>query len=142
VPLFAPGRLTEGATRPKQLDKSVTMPSTIFTALNYAPDLDNEANRRFVSAYHDAYGSQPTAYAMTAYDCAFVLDQALGPLGPSPIPADVNQAMSTLGQIQSPRGTWAFNSNRGPQQRWYLRRLQLDGQVLANLVDADLEVLS
>jgi branched-chain amino acid transport system substrate-binding protein len=142
VPLFAPGRLTEGATRPRQLDKNFRMPNTIYTALNYAPDLDNEANRRFVSAYHDAYGSQPTAYAMTAYDCAFVLDLALQQLGPSPVPADVNQAMSVLGQIESPRGTWAFNSNRGPQQRWYLRRLQLDGQVLANLVDADLEVLS
>jgi branched-chain amino acid transport system substrate-binding protein len=141
-PLYAPGRLTEGTPRPRQVARDVPMPNSIYTALNYAPDLDNDSNHRFVSAYHDAYGSQPTSSAMTAYDTANLLDLALRQLGDEPAQAEVNQALSLLGQIESPRGTWTFNSNRTPQQRWYLRHLQMDGQVLANLVDADLEVLS
>ena len=36
----------------------------------YAPDLDNEVNRRFVSSYHKKHGVQPSAYAMAAYDSA------------------------------------------------------------------------
>jgi branched-chain amino acid transport system substrate-binding protein len=54
----------------------------------------------------------------------------------------LNRAFSLLGQIESPRGTWAFNHNRSPQQKWYLRKLRLDGQLPANLLDADLAVLS
>jgi len=37
---------------------------------------------------------------------------------------------------------WTFNTQHGPQQRWYLRRLRPDGQVPANLLDTDLQVLS
>ena len=44
--------------------------------------------------------------------------------------------------MESPRGIWAFNINRTPQQKWFLRRLRLDGQVAANMLDADLAVLS
>jgi branched-chain amino acid transport system substrate-binding protein len=99
-------------------------------------------NRRFVSSYHTTLGVQPSAYAMAAYDSASVLDRALRLAGEDLTPAALNRAFSLLGQMESPRGIWAFNINRTPQQKWFLRKLRFDGQVAANMLDADLAVLS
>jgi branched-chain amino acid transport system substrate-binding protein len=116
------------------------LPANVYTAMFYASNLPNDANSRFVSSYYQRYGSQPTGYATAGYDSAGVLASAFALLPGAPTGATVNQAFSKLGQIDSPRGAWAFNINRSPQQRWYLRRLQLDGAVPANLLDADLAV--
>lgn len=142
LPLLGPGSLTETRNLPKLVEKNGRLPQDVFTAMNYAPDLDNDANRQFVSAYYRATGSQPTAYAMAAFDTAAVLDKALLLLGDNADAAALNRKLGDLGQIESPRGTWAFNIKRTPQQQWYLRRLTLDGQVPANLVERDLQVLS
>ncbi|MDT5025239.1 MAG: branched-chain amino acid transport system substrate-binding protein, partial [Micromonosporaceae bacterium] len=71
-----------------------------------------------------------------------VLDKALRLVRGTPTGPDLNNPFSSVGQIESPRGAWMFNANRGPQQRWYLRRLRSDGQVPANLLDTDLQVLT
>ncbi len=136
--LLGPGSLTETA----DLTKLTALPDNVFTSMYYAADLDNEENRRFVSSFHKVHGIQPSGYAMAAHDCASVLDKALHLVEGDPSPAALNQAFSLLGQIDSPRGTWTFNINRTPQQKWYLRKLRYDGQVAANLLDADLAVLS
>jgi branched-chain amino acid transport system substrate-binding protein len=117
------------------------LPQRVFTSMFYAPDLDNDANRRFVTEYHRAHGTQPTGYAMAAYDGAAVLGRALSLVAGEPTGLQVNTEFSSLGQIESPRGTWTFNINRSPQQKWYLRRLDYDGMVPSNLLDADLTVL-
>jgi branched-chain amino acid transport system substrate-binding protein len=117
------------------------LPERVYTSMYYAPDLNNDANRRFVTEYHRAHGTQPTGYAMAAYDCGAVLSRALSLVPGDPTGALVNRALSQLGQIESPRGTWTFNINRSPQQKWYLRRLGYDGMVPANLLDADLLVV-
>lgn len=136
--LIGPGSLTETA----DLSKVAVLPANVYTAMYYAADLDNEANRRFVSSYFKTHATQPSGYAMAAYDSASVLNKALRLVDGSPTGPDLNKAFSLLGQIESPRGVWTFNTNHGPQQRWYLRRLHLDGMVPANLLDTDLQVLS
>jgi len=136
--LIGPGSLTETV----DLTKMGALPNNVYTSMYYAPDLENEENRRFVSSYHKRNGVQPSTYAMAAYDSASVLDKALRLLGDDLTPAALNRAFSLLGQMESPRGIWAFNINRTPQQKWFLRRLRKDGQVPANLIDADLAVLS
>ena len=70
-----------------------------------------------------------------------LLSRALSLVPGDPSGLAVNDAFSRLGQIESPRGTWTFNINRSPQQKWYLRRLALDGRVPANLLEADLTIL-
>ena len=136
--LLGPGTLTETA----DLTKLTALPKSVYTAMYYAADLDNEENRRFVSSYHKAHGVQPSGFAMAAHDSAAVLDKALRLIDGEPTAVALNQAFSLLGQIDSPRGSWTFNINRTPQQKWYLRKLRLDGQVPANLLDTDLAVLS
>jgi branched-chain amino acid transport system substrate-binding protein len=141
--LLGPGSLTETRNLPRLITGgSRPISADILTAMNYASDLDNEANRRFVSDYHKANGVQPTSYAMAAYDSAAVLDKALLQLGDDPSSAQLNEAFSNLGQIDSPRGAWTFSITRTPQQKWYLRRLRLDGKVPANRVAVDLGMLS
>ena len=135
--LLGTGSLTETI----DLTKIGPLPQRVYTSMYYAADLDNEANRRFVSEFHKAHGVQPSGYAMAAYDSAAVLDKALSLTAGLPTGPTLNQAFSLLGQIDSPRGTWTFNINRSPQQKWYLRRLHLDGQVPANVLDTDLTVL-
>jgi branched-chain amino acid transport system substrate-binding protein len=135
--LLGTGSLTETI----DLSKLGALPDRVYTSMNYAADLDNEPNRRFVSGYHKLYGIQPSGYAMAAYDSASVLDKALRLVDGAPTAGALNQAFSLLGQIESPRGTWTFNINRSPQQKWYLRKLHLDGMVPANGLDTDLTVL-
>jgi branched-chain amino acid transport system substrate-binding protein len=138
IPLLGTGSLTE------TLDLATLgpdLPHDVLTSMYYAADLDNDANRLFVTEYHRAHGFQPTGYAMAAYDGAAVLGRALGLVSGEPSGDQVNTAFSSLGQIDSPRGTWTFNINRSPQQKWYLRRLGYDGMVPSNLLDIDLAVL-
>lgn len=138
IKLLGPPSLTETV----DLTKLTSLPQGVYTASFYAPDIDNEENRRFVSSYHKVHGVQPSGFAMAAYDSASVLDKGLRLIDGEPTAAALNQAFSLLGQIDSPRGSWTFNQNRTPQQKWYLRRLRNDGQVPGNLLDADLSVLS
>ncbi len=136
--LLGPGSLTETV----DLARLRRLPEGVYTAMYYAPDIDNEINRRFVASYHKRHGQQPSTSAMAAYDCASTMDKALRLVEGNPTPVALNRAYSELGQIESPRGFWAFNINRSPQQKWYLRHLRRDGQVPGNLLDTDLAVLS
>ncbi|MEU6072666.1 ABC transporter substrate-binding protein [Micromonospora sp. NPDC047074] len=136
--VYAPGFLTEGTV----LESVKTEEALgIQTALNYSADLNNTANRRFASAYRKKHGTSPTTYAMASYDAAQVLDQAIRLAGESPNPQQVNLALGKIGQIDSPRGLWQFNQPRTPQQKWYLREVQLDGQVLSNVLVSELVTL-
>ncbi|NES16380.1 MULTISPECIES: ABC transporter substrate-binding protein [Micromonospora] len=145
--VYAPGFLTEGTVL-SQLDdgengeqRTRILKQGIETALNYSPDLNNNANRVFASAYRKTYGASPTTYAMASYDAAQVLDKAIRLVGASPTPQAVNLALGKIGQIDSPRGAWQFNQPRTPQQKWYLRRVMLDGRLLSNVVVNELATL-
>ena len=138
IPLLGTASLTETVDLAAL---GTELPDRVYTSMYYAADLDNDANRQFVTEYHREHGTQPTGYAMAAYDCGAVLSRALSLIPGDPTGAEVNRALSQLGQIDSPRGTWTFNINRSPQQKWYLRRLGYDGMVPANLLDTDLLVV-
>lgn len=138
LPLYAPGFLTEGAV----LKAQGAAAEGIFTSMNYAADLDNAANRKFASEYQKQHnGVIPTTYAMASYDAAAVLDKAVLLAGEDLTPQTLNAALGRVGQIDSPRGTWQFNQNRTPQQKWYLREVKMDGTVLANTLVSELTTL-
>lgn len=147
--LYGPGFLTEGTVlselddgeNGEQRTRILNPNHGIETALNYSPDLNNTANRVFASAYRKTYGTSPTTYAMASYDAAQVLDKAIRLVGGNPTPQAVNLALGKIGQIDSPRGAWQFNQPRTPQQKWYLRRVMLDGRLLSNVVVNELATL-
>jgi branched-chain amino acid transport system substrate-binding protein len=135
--LYAPGFLTEGVVLRQQGDAA----RGVYTSMNYSPDLDNQANREFASEYLKAYNTIPTTYAMASYDAAFVLDKAIELAGSDVTPQSVNLAMGKIGTVDSPRGSWQFNQNRTPLQKWYLRQVRPDGGVLSNVVLSELSTL-
>ncbi|MGC4853659.1 ABC transporter substrate-binding protein [Micromonospora sp. DT4] len=136
-PVYAPGFLTEGTVL-ESLDRDAL---GIQTALNYSADLNSTSNRVFASAYRKKHQTTPTTYAMASYDAAQVLDQAIQLTGGAPTPQQVNLALGRIGQIDSPRGIWQFNQPRTPQQKWYLREVQRDGQVMSNVLINELATL-
>nr|WP_205807757.1 ABC transporter substrate-binding protein [Micromonospora sp. HNM0581] len=137
--IYAPGFLTEGSVLENIRPASDAL--GIRTALNYSADLNNAANRRFASAYRKKHNTSPTTYAMASYDAAKVLDQAIRLAGTAPTAQEVNLALGRIGQIDSPRGAWQFNQPRTPQQKWYLREVQRDGQVISNVLVNELSTL-
>jgi branched-chain amino acid transport system substrate-binding protein len=138
LPLYAPGFLTEGTVLKAQGDAA----AGILTSMNYAADLDNAANRTFAAEYQKIYNQQvPTTYAMASYDAAAVLDKAIALAGNDLSSQSLNTAIAKVGQIDSPRGTWQFNQNRTPQQKWYLREVKMDGSVLSNVLVSELTTL-
>jgi branched-chain amino acid transport system substrate-binding protein len=135
--VWGPGMLTEGYVLKQESDNA----KGIFTAMNYSPDIDNTTNRVFVTDYQKAYTLIPSSYAMASYDAAAVLDKAIGGVAGDLTPVSLNQAIGRLGQVESPRGSWQFSQNRTPQQTWYLRKVELDGNVLSNVLAAELTTM-
>jgi branched-chain amino acid transport system substrate-binding protein len=135
--LIGPGPLTEGSV----IGTAGAAAAGVFTALNYSPDLATALNRAFAPEYQRSYRRTPTTWAMSAYDAAAVLDRALALAGSAPTPDAINSAVGQLGVIDSPRGTWQFNRSRTPLQKWYLRQVRRDGQVLSNVAISQLLTL-
>ncbi len=138
VALYAPGFLTEGDL----LKQEGGAASGVYTAANYSPDLDNDANRTFTLAYQKAYNRLPTMYAMASYDAGIALEKALQLAGTDLSPQSINAALGRVGEIESPRGIWQFNQKRTPLQKWYLRQVRLDGAVLSNVLLSELATLT
>jgi branched-chain amino acid transport system substrate-binding protein len=138
LPLFAPGFLTEGAGLLKAQGDAAR---DIWTSMNYSPDLDNAANRKFASEFQKAYSATPSTYAMASYDAAAVFDKALALVDGELTSQSLNAAIGKVGQIDSPRGVWSFNQGRTPLQKWYLRQVKMDGSVMTNSVVSELTTL-
>lgn len=116
----------------------------IYSVLNYAPDLDNAANRKFAADWTAEHDTQPTTYAMSSYDAAAVLDKAIADAAKKGdvTPQTINKAIDDLGQIDSPRGSWEFGAkSHAPVQTWYLRQVRPDGNQLSNVMVQDLATL-
>ncbi|WP_432975043.1 ABC transporter substrate-binding protein [Dactylosporangium sp. CA-233914] len=137
VPLYAGGFTVEGAV----LTAQGSAADGIYSSLNYAPDLDNPANRSFATAFQRKYDGIPDLYNVTAYDAALVLDGAIAAAGPNPTSASINAAIGKLGRLDSPRGQWRYGEQHAPIQPWYLRQVRLDGRGRANVVVQTLTTL-
>jgi branched-chain amino acid transport system substrate-binding protein len=132
VRLFSTGFLTEGGV----LNAAGEAALGLETSLHYSDQLDNPRNEEFVKAYQAAYDEPPTVYAVQAYDAAQVLDQAFakGTSGP-----EVIEGLKAIDTVDSPRGAWSFGEGNGPEQTYYLRRVEkVDGK-LANVIVRELD---
>lgn len=140
LPLYASGALTEGSILQAQGDSA----EDIQSVFNYVPDLDNDANRKFVSDWTAKHDTPPTEYAMASYDAAHVLDMAIADAADKgEVNSEtINEALGGLGQIDSPRGSWEFGKkSHAPVQKWYLREVRKDGEQLSNVTVQDLATL-
>lgn len=120
------------STLPAQQDAAVGM----FGGANWAPNLDNPQNKKFVAAYEAAYNVVPGTYAFHAYDAAMLIDSAV-----KAVKGDLSNknAVGTAlkkADFTSLRGAFKFNTNGYPIQDFYLTKVakRPDGKFQTEIV--------
>jgi branched-chain amino acid transport system substrate-binding protein len=120
------------STLPAQQDAAVGM----FGGADWAPDLDNPQNKKFVAGYEAAYNSVPGTYAMQAYDAALLIDSAV-----KAVKGDLSNKEAVIAALKkadftSLRGAFKFNTNGYPIQDFYLTKVakRPDGKFQTEIV--------
>jgi len=103
-------------TLPAQQDAALGF----FGGSNWAPNLDNPENKKFVADFEKDYNQVPASYAFQAYDAAFLIDSALKQTGGKTDNKDALRAALMKADFKSPRGKFKFNTNHYPIQDFYL----------------------
>jgi len=102
-----------------------TLPATKETAVGlnsaaqWAPNLDNPANAKFVRDFEAKYGYPPSLYASQGYDAARLIDGALKITNGDKRPETLLPVLKSA-PFESVRGDFQFNSNQFPIQDFYL----------------------
>jgi branched-chain amino acid transport system substrate-binding protein len=100
----------------------------MFNTSQWAHDLDNAANKRFVADFQKEYGRLPTLYAAQGYDAARLMDAAVRDTkGKLDDKKAVRRALEAA-KFDSVRGAFKFNTNHHPIQDYYLRVITKDSQ--------------
>jgi branched-chain amino acid transport system substrate-binding protein len=131
VPVLSAFTVDE-STLPAQQDAAVGM----FGGANWAPNLDNPQNRKFVAAYEATYNSVPGTYAAQAYDTAMLIDSAVKAVKGDLSNKDAVAAALKKADFISVRGNFKFNTNGYPIQDFYLTKVakRPDGKFQTEIV--------
>lgn len=120
--LLAPGFSADEDTI-KAVGESI---AGVFNASQWAADLDNAPNKRFVTDFVKTYGRTPTMYAAQAYDTALLIDSAVRKVGGKIEDAPALRAALKAADFSSIRGSFRFNNNQFPIQNLYMREVVKD----------------
>lgn len=120
------------STLPAQQDAAVGM----FGGANWAPNLDNPQNKKFVASYEAAYNIVPGTYAFQAYDAAMLIDSAVKAVKGDLSNKTAVQAALKKADFTSLRGAFKFNTNGYPIQDFYLTKVakRPDGKFQTEIV--------
>lgn len=113
----------------------------LFNTSQWADDMDNAANKRFVADFEKAYGRLPTMYASQGYDAARLIDGAVRKVNGNLKDKDALRKALESAPFESVRGAFRFDANHYPIQDYYLREVVKDaqGRVTNKLVGRVLE---
>lgn len=100
----------------------------VKSASQWAANLDNPGNKRFVAAFEKKYNSVPSEFAAQAYDVIMMIDGALKKTGGKIDDANALRAALKSAEFESVRGKFQFNNNQHPIQDFYLLNVIKDGQ--------------
>ncbi len=114
--VFLSAFTVDESTLPAQQDAAVGL----FGGANWAPNLDNPQNKKFVAGYEKEYSAVPGSYAFQAYDAALLIDGALKATKGSTADKTALQAALKKANFTSLRGNFKFNTNHYPIQDFYL----------------------
>ena len=104
------------STLPAQKEAAVGL----YGSMTWAPNMDNPANKAFVTAFEAAYKYVPGSYAMQGFDAGQLIDSALKQTGGAVDDKDKLRAALRRADFASPRGAFRFNTNGYPIQDFYL----------------------
>ena len=98
---------------------------TVMTQF-WAPDLDNPANKKFVSGFKEKYGRYPSFYAAQSYDAVMFIQSGVAAVGGNMDDSDgLREAWSNV-QYNSVRGDFKMGPNHFPIQNFYSREVVVD----------------
>jgi branched-chain amino acid transport system substrate-binding protein len=125
------------ATLPAQQDAALGF----FSAAPWAPNMDNDRNRRFVRDFEAAHAYVPGSYAAQSYDGAMLLDSAIRKLGGNLGNKDALREAIRAADFQSVRGNFKFGTNHYPVQDFWLCKVakRTDGKFQTETVRKVLE---
>jgi branched-chain amino acid transport system substrate-binding protein len=111
----------------------------LFDTSHWAYDLDNEANRRFVSEFEKEFKRLPSLFAEQGYTAALIIDQAVRDAKGNVEDEKTFRAalMSAPERAKSPRGPFKEAANGTPIQDYYVRAVvkDKDGRIVNRKVD-------
>ncbi len=125
------------STLPAQQDAAVGM----FGGADWAPNLDNPQNKKFVASYEAAYNGVPGTYAMQAYDTAMLINSAVKAVKGDLTNKEAVAAALKKADFTSLRGGFKFNTNGYPIQNFYLTKVakRPDGKYQTEIVQTVFE---
>jgi len=100
----------------------------MFNSSQWAHDMQNPVNKRFVADFQKDYGRLPTLYASQGYDAARLMDAAVRDVKGNLTDKAALRKAITAAKFESVRGAFKFNSNSYPIQDYYLRVITRDAQ--------------
>jgi branched-chain amino acid transport system substrate-binding protein len=93
-----------------------------FSAAPWAPNMDNEVNRRFVRDFESTYNYVPASYAAQSYDGAMLLNSAVKKVGGNLADKGALREAIRAADFRSVRGNFKFGTNHYPvQDHWLLK---------------------
>ena len=95
---------------------------------HWSPDMDNEANKKFVGDFLAKNGTYPSYYAQQAYDAVMLIKSAVDAVGGDLTDKDAVRAALEKADFNSTRGNFKFGSNHFPIQNFYLREAVTDAE--------------
>ena len=121
------------ATLPVLKDNAVD----VYGVLTWAPNMDNPANKKFVSEYEAAYNAVPASYAMQAYDAAMLINSAVAAVKGDLADQNAVRAALKKAAFTSVRGPFKFNVNGYPIEDFYLTKVakRPDGKYETQVVE-------
>jgi len=107
-----------------------------YNGSQWAADLPNPTNRKFVEDFQKAFGRPPSMYASQGYDTALLLDSAVRGAAGKVENRDAFRKALRAADFKSVRGNFKFNTNQYPIQNLYMRVVEKDasGRVSNKLV--------
>jgi branched-chain amino acid transport system substrate-binding protein len=91
-----------------------------YSAASWAPNMEHEANRRFVRDFEAQFSYVPATYAAQAYDGAMLVDSALKRTGGATTDKDALRTALRAADFPSVRGKFRFGANHYPVQDFWL----------------------
>lgn len=130
--VFLSAFTVDESTLPAQQDAALGL----FGGQNWAPNLDNAANKKFVAAYEAEFKAVPGTYAAQAFDTVNLLDAAIKAAGGVKDKAKLRAAIRNA-KFDSVRGSFEFSNNNYPKQDFYLVKAakRADGRFQTEIVE-------
>jgi branched-chain amino acid transport system substrate-binding protein len=100
----------------------------LFDTAHWAPDLPNEANRKFMAEFEKEYKRLPSVFAAQGWDVAQLIDAAVRDVKGKVEDKDAVRRALRAARFQSVRGDFKFGPNHMPIQNYYLRVATKDAQ--------------